>query len=231
MDSLIIKGLCKQFELSGQKLHALDQIDLNLKQGSFVTIVGRSGCGKTTLLRLIAGIEKPSSGMIELNPPNSKVGFVFQEPRLLPWLTVEENLLAVLPKSLTKDEKVKQVSTYLEMLGLQSFRKAYPHQLSGGMAQRVALGRALCFGAEIILMDEPLSALDAFTRRALQDELIKVFQAGEKTVLFVTHDVEEALHMGQRVLVMEQGRIAADFAVDPKQHEQQRKMIFASIAK
>ncbi len=212
MTALALKGLCKRYTLQGQTIEALAGVDLAVERGSFVTIVGRSGCGKTTLLRIIAGLEQQSAGEVVFNPPAARVGMVFQEPRLMPWLNVEQNI-ALSMRHEAQDEIRKAVGHHLEVLGLGPFRGAYPSQISGGMAQRVALGRALCYSSDIILMDEPLSALDAFTRRNLQDELVNIYQKYNKTILFVTHDIDEALILGQRVLVMENGAIVRDLAV------------------
>lgn len=213
MTILVLKGLYKQYAFNGQKVAALKNINLEVEPGSFVTIVGKSGCGKTTLLRVIGGLESLSAGQVIFPAGNTKVGTVFQEPRLMPWLTVEQNMALGMGAS-TDKEKIRQTTdACLQMLGLAGFRKAYPDQLSGGMAQRVALGRALCYDADIILMDEPLSALDAFTRRNLQKQLVDIFQMQQKTILFVTHDVDEALLLGQRVLVMENGGITGEYEV------------------
>jgi len=213
MNALILKQLCKQFFLHQQPINALNNLSLTVERGSFVTIVGKSGCGKTTLLRVIAGLEKLTAGQIIYDPPRLKVSMVFQEPRLMPWLTVAENMALGLPQSTGKQPTNPIVTYFLELLGLGQFKNAYPHQLSGGMAQRVALGRALCYDADIILMDEPLSALDAFTRRNLQKELVDIFQSQQKTILFVTHDIDEALILGQKVLIMNQGSILAEVDV------------------
>lgn len=213
MTVLLLKGLCKEYPLREQRVRALVDVGLAIEEGGFVTIVGKSGCGKTTLLRVIAGLESRSGGEIVFTPSDARVGMVFQEPRLMPWLTVEQNMALAIPSGGDERDKRQTVGHYLDMLGLTPFRRAYPVQISGGMAQRVALGRALCHNPDIILMDEPLSALDAFTRRNLQQELLHIFQEHKKTILFVTHDVDEALIMGQRVLVMDQGRIIQDYPV------------------
>lgn len=213
MTILLLKGLCKEYQLRQQRVQALVDVGLAVEEGSFVTIVGKSGCGKTTLLRIIAGLESRSSGEIILTPSDARIGMVFQEPRLMPWLMVEQNMALAMPSGGNHKKTRETVEHYLEILGLTPFRHAYPAQISGGMAQRVALGRALCFNSDIILMDEPLGALDAFTRRNLQQELLHIFQEHKKTVLFVTHDVDEALIMGQRVLVMDRGRIIQDYPI------------------
>ena len=213
MTVLLLKGLCKEYQLQEQRVQALVDVGLAFTEGDFVTIVGKSGCGKTTLLRIIAGLEGRSNGEIVFTPSDARVGMVFQEPRLMPWLTVEQNMALAMPSGGDCEDRRRTVDRYLEILGLTPFRNAYPAQISSGMAQRVSLGRALCYNSDIILMDEPLSALDAFTRRNLQQELLHIFQKHRKTILFVTHDVDEALIMGQRVLVMDRGRIIQDYPV------------------
>lgn len=219
MAGLIIKNLCKSFNINNQEVMALNNINFTIEDGSFVTIVGKSGCGKTTFLRVICGLENSTKGQIEFTKVNDikntdkRVGIVFQEPRLMPWLTVEENMAFPLIKSKNKKEVVYLVRKYLEMLGLESFKDAYPNQISGGMAQRVALGRTLCYDPEIILMDEPLGALDAFNRRKLQNEFINIFRENKKTIVFVTHDVEEAIYLGQKIVVFDKGCVASEIPV------------------
>ncbi|GAA0180069.1 ABC transporter ATP-binding protein [Clostridium sediminicola] len=209
MSGLILKNLCKTYEIENKKVHALKNINLNIAKGSFVTIVGKSGCGKSTLLRLLCGLEKTSSGSIEFtnndNNKSPKVSIVFQEPRLMSWLTVEENMAFSLNNCKDKTYINKTVAKYLKLLGLYEFRKAYPSQISGGMAQRTALGRTLCYDPDIILMDEPLGALDYFNRQKLQNELVNIFTKTGKTIIFVTHDVDEAISLGQKIIVLDDG--------------------------
>lgn len=176
-------------------------------------MLGRSGSGKTTLLRLLAGLEKPTEGRILLPEEisvrgRSAVGFVFQEPRLMPWLTAGENVAFALKGRLDKATIADRTASILALLGLEAFRDAYPDQISGGMAQRIALGRTLALDPEVVLMDEPFGALDSFTRRRLQDEITALHQRTGKTFLFVTHDVEEALALGETIVVLDAGRIA-----------------------
>ncbi len=176
-------------------------------------MLGRSGSGKTTLLRLLAGLKKPTEGRILLPEEisvrgRSAVGFVFQEPRLMPWLTAGENVAFALKGRLDKATIADRTASILALLGLEAFRDAYPDQISGGMAQRIALGRTLALDPEVVLMDEPFGALDSFTRRRLQDEITALHQRTGKTFLFVTHDVEEALALGETIVVLDAGRIA-----------------------
>lgn len=213
MTALTLEHITKTYRLDKREVTALSDINLTIAAGEFVTIVGRSGCGKTTLLRLVAGLEKKTAGQLLFSPPSPQIGLVFQEPRLMPWLTVADNLAFALHKEADPSLVRQTVDYYLKLLHLQDFRNAYPAQISGGMAQRAALGRALCFNPDIILMDEPLGALDAFTRAALQRELVQIFRLAGKTILFVTHDVDEAVLLGQRVIVMGGGSILAELAV------------------
>ncbi|MDD3223263.1 MAG: ABC transporter ATP-binding protein [Clostridium sp.] len=219
MAGLLIKNLCKTFNADGSELKVLNNIDLEIGDKSFVTIIGKSGCGKTTLLRILCGLEQKTAGSVEFincEDGKKKISIVFQEPRLMPWLTVEENV-AFSIKNSKKDESLKNVvDSNLKLLGLYKFRKAYPSQISGGMAQRVSLGRTLCYDPDIILMDEPLGALDAFTRRKLQNELIKIFTKMNKTILFVTHDIEEALYLGQKIVIMNNGLKVKELPIDMK---------------
>lgn len=201
--------------------HALNEIDLTLKGGEFISLVGPSGCGKSTILRLVAGLIHPTTGKLtvdgkEIQEPSPERGMVFQKPTLFPWLTVEKNIafsLKMQGKLRGNEEKVEQM---LKVIGLESFREDYPGQLSGGMAQRVALVRSLISEPDILLLDEPLGALDAFTRMNMQDEILKIWHENQQLALMVTHDVDEAIYMGTRVIVMDAnpGRIVADIKID-----------------
>jgi len=218
MAGIRIVNLTKTYHIKNRKIDALSNINLDVVDKSFVTVVGRSGSGKTTLLRILCGLEEKSKGQIYYTKDESiiskpKISMVFQEPRLMPWLTVAENIAFSLgnEKPIAKKRKV---DWHLKLLGLKKFKDAYPNQISGGMAQRVALGRTLCYDPEVILMDEPLGALDAFTRRVLQKEIVKLFVNQQKTVIFVTHDVDEAVLLGQRVVILEEGRIKKEIPID-----------------
>lgn len=221
MSGIKINNLSKTYFLHGKLISALNNINLTINEGSFVTIVGQSGCGKTTLLRLLCDLEKHSSGNMSftnngkiVSRKDIKISIVFQEPRLMPWLTVEQNISFSLHNYNNKRLAKEKVDSCLRMLGLESFRNAYPSQISGGMSQRTALGRTICFDPDIILMDEPFGALDAFTRYNLQQELVEIFKTNRKTILFVTHDVTEAVLLGQRVLVFDKGSLSADFEIN-----------------
>ena len=193
---------------------ALDDVSLDVEAGEIVALVGGSGCGKTTLLRLLAGMETATDGAVEFPSDIRRVGMVFQEPRLMPWLTVRQNMAFAIHENRTAAGADELVDRYIGVLGLEQFRDAFPSQLSGGMAQRVSLGRTLCYEPDLILMDEPFGALDYFTRRQLQREMADLFLSQKKTVVLVTHDVSEAVLLGQSILIMDKGRIIRNIAVD-----------------
>lgn len=201
--------------------NALAHIDLEFHDSEFVSIVGTSGCGKSTILRLIAGLIVPTEGKITLNGeavtgPDPNRGMVFQKPTLFPWLTVEKNISFSLRMQKKYEQNKDKVERMLKLIGLEEFRDDYPPQLSGGMAQRVALVRSLINEPDILLLDEPLGALDAFTRMNMQDEILNMWKERKQLVVMVTHDVDEAIYMGTRVLVMESkpGRIRAEIPID-----------------
>ncbi|MER9639939.1 ABC transporter ATP-binding protein [Mesorhizobium sp. M0239] len=214
-------GVSHQYDLDGQPLPVLRQIDLAVAPGEFVALLGPSGCGKSTLLRLAAGLERPSSGEVLANgtivarPDPSRV-LVFQDPTLFPWRTVRDNVAigpearGVLPGS------QKRIDGALRLVKLEAFASAFPHQLSGGMAQRAALARALINDPRLLLLDEPLGRLDSLTRLTMQEELLALWRQAEYTVILVTHDVEEALLLSGRVIVLTErpARIKAEVAVD-----------------
>ena len=207
--TLEIRHLNKHYEVEGAPLQVLQGIDLRIEPGEFVSIVGTSGCGKSTLLRLIVGLEQDYQGEVLLDGrrvtgTSLDRGIVFQEHRLFPWLTVQDNIaLGLLNSDLTEGQKRQAVREHIALVGLKGFEGAWPHQLSGGMAQRVAIARALVNRPEILLLDEPFGALDAITRTHLQQELQRIWQAEGITTILVTHDVEEAVFLGDKVVVME----------------------------
>lgn len=206
---------------SDEVTHALYNVSTTMESGEFISLVGPSGCGKSTILRLVAGLITPTLGTVsvdgkEVKGPNPQRGMVFQKPTLFPWLTVEKNIgfsLEMQGKLKGNEEKVQRM---LKVIGLEKFKDDYPAQLSGGMAQRVALVRSLINEPEILLLDEPLGALDAFTRMNMQDEILNIWAEKKQLALMVTHDVDEAIYMGTRVLVMDAnpGRIVADIKID-----------------
>ena len=216
-----IKGLCVSFPErdGGDEIHALTDINLDIKQGEFVSLLGPSGCGKTTLLRTVADLQEPSSGIISVRgmTPHEvrlkkKYGIVFQSPVLYDWRTVRRNVCMPMEViGLPKKERTRRVDEMLEMVGLMKFGKKYPHQLSGGMQQRVGIARALALDPEILLMDEPFSALDEFTKEKLHMELLEIWKKTNKTILFVTHNIQEAVFLSDRVVVLSPhpGRVSA----------------------
>ena len=240
---LVADQVWKIFPASqGQELVAIQQFSLEVRENEFVSLVGPSGCGKSTLLAIAAGLDFPTRGEIRVNQkpvlgPGADRGMVFQSYTLYPWLNVVENVRFSLKKRrLLPDEQDTLVKEYIELVGLQGFEKAYPRELSGGMRQRVAIARALVYKPDILLMDEPFGALDAQTRLQMQDLLLKVWEAHRITVLFVTHDVDEAILLSDRVYVMtpRPGRMKAEIAVDlprPRQAEVENTLAFLDLRK
>jgi len=204
------RGLRKVFRdiARGEEIEALHNLDLEVREGEFLTVLGPSGCGKSTLLNIIAGFEPPTAGEITLNAraiekPGADRGVVFQEYALFPWLTVLDNVCYGLrERNLSRTQQIQRARIYLKAVGLEEFERRYPQELSGGMKQRVSLIRALANDPQILLMDEPFAALDAQTRKDLQQELVALWQETQKTIFFITHNVEEAIYLGDRIVVM-----------------------------
>jgi len=221
-EKLVISGVSKNFIAKKRQVVALADTSFTVAENEFVTLLGPSGCGKSTLLKIIAGLEEPSSGKVlldgrEITGPGRDRGMVFQSYTLFPWLTVRENIefgLDVAGRS--RGEKREVSEHYIQKIGLQGFADAYPRELSGGMTQRVAIARALANDPEVLLMDEPFGALDAQTRAVMQELLLDVWDESHKTIIFVTHDVDEAVFIGDTVYVMtaRPGRIKARIPVD-----------------
>ncbi|HBZ52222.1 MAG TPA: ABC transporter ATP-binding protein [Eubacterium sp.] len=207
---LQIKNVSKTFQDYDSKkesVTALNGLSLNVKPGSFVSIIGPSGCGKSTLLRIIGGLDKPTEGELlldgkKIEKPGSDRGFAFQGSNLFPWLTVEKNIAFGLKARGTYKSNKSDVKDYVKLVGLEGFERSYPHQLSGGMQQRASLARALVGHPSVLLLDEPLGALDAFTRMNIQDEIINIWEKHNMTMIMVTHDVDEAIYMSDQVVVM-----------------------------
>jgi ABC-type nitrate/sulfonate/bicarbonate transport system ATPase subunit len=220
--SLDIRKVNKQYAVDGQRLNVLSNVDLKVEPGAFISIVGPSGCGKSTLLRLLIGLDDEYEGEIlldgkRISGTSLERGIVFQDHRLLPWLTLEENIgLALENAELPEKEKKRTVAEHISLVGLNGFETVYPHQLSGGMAQRAAIARGLVGHPEVLLLDEPLGALDALTRVRLQEEILRIWRAEKVTMVLVTHDVDEAIYLSDKVVVMNTGpgRIVREFDVD-----------------
>ncbi|MBN9429116.1 MAG: ABC transporter ATP-binding protein [Burkholderiales bacterium] len=215
-----IQGLSKQFRTGNMTVKALDTCDLDVREGEFICIVGPSGCGKTTLLRIIAGLESPSAGSVAIRRGESGqplTSMVFQETSIFPWMTVRANVSYGLKlRGVPQAEIDRAVNHFLGLMGLDRFADAYPYQLSGGMKQRVSVARAFANDAEVLLMDEPFAALDEQTKIVLQEELLRIWGASGKTVIFITHSIDEALVLSDRVIVMSgrPGRLKADLKID-----------------
>lgn len=211
----------KIFSGTKEDVIALNKVDLNIEAGAFVSLVGPSGCGKTTLLRLIAGLENPTNGKIYLDKEEIKGtsyerGLVFQSAKLFPWMTIHENIAFGLKARKVYSEKENQVGEFIDLVGLNGFENSYPHHLSGGMQQRVSLARALINHPKVLLMDEPLGALDALTRVNMQDEIIKIWKLRNTTMVMVTHDVEEAIYLSDKIIVMTPRPAKIECVVDVK---------------
>jgi len=221
MPLLEVTDLDKTFTADSRTVAAIDRLSLGIEEHEFVSIVGPSGCGKSTFLHIVGGFEAASGGAVRLNgrpigPPGPDRGMMFQELSLFPWLTAIENVSWPLEmKGLAKAERLEKARSYLELVHLARFADLYPGQLSGGMRQRVALARLFALDPEIMLMDEPFGALDSQTRELLQEELQSIWRRARKTALFVTHDIDEAIYLGTRVIVFtaRPGRVKADIRV------------------
>ncbi|KNF07198.1 ABC-type nitrate/sulfonate/bicarbonate transport system, ATPase component [Gottschalkia purinilytica] len=205
--TLKINNLSKYFEVENEDMLALENINLTVKEGEFISIIGASGCGKSTLLKLILGLEDNYDGEIllgdkSIDGPSVERGVVFQEARLFPWLTVEDNIGFGLRGKVSKKDRKEIIEHHIDLVGLKGFQKAYPHQLSGGMQQRASIARALVNKPKILLLDEPFGALDAITRINMQQEILRIWEKEKTTMIMVTHDIDEAINLGNRVVVM-----------------------------
>jgi len=237
--SLTARAVSKSFpapENSTVRTFALAEVSLTIEAGEFVSIIGPSGCGKSTLLRCMAGLEKPDAGELligsqPITRPSAERGLVFQDPNLFPWLTVKGNIQAGLVARGVLHAKRREVEDFMRLVGLESFANAYPHHLSGGMAQRVALARALINHPTVLLMDEPLGALDTFTRMRMQDEVLRLWQLRRMTTLLVTHDIDEAIYMSDRIVIMtaRPGRIDQTIVVNLERPRQRNTPEFLKL--
>jgi len=208
MANIVLDNVSRNFKRDGKEFLALDKVSFTCHEHEFVAVVGPSGCGKTTCMRMAAGLEFPSSGKVtvggkEVKEPGPDRAVVFQQFALFPWKTVHENIFFGLrSKGVPRDEAVERIAKNLKLMNLEGYESAYPHQLSGGMQQRVAIARAYVLNPDVLLMDEPFGALDAQTRTVMQEELLRVGRANPRTVMFITHAVEEAVYLADRVVVM-----------------------------
>ena len=232
-----IKNVNKYFKTDKKEVKALEDINLEIGSGKLVCLLGPSGCGKTTLLRLIGGLDESDSGEILENNtiitgPSKERGFVFQQYSLFPWLTVLDNVMFGLEiNGNSKEENLRRAKIYLKSVGLDGFENNYPHELSGGMKQRVAIVRTIINKAKVLLMDEPFSALDMRNRHKLQEELIRIWNKTKKTIIFVTHDVDEAVFLADEVVIMSKGpgRIKKVFKIDLDHNRNRDSKEFLSI--
>lgn len=203
-----IKDVQLQYQSGAKKLNVLENVHLNVNTGEFICVLGPSGCGKTSLLRIIAGYEHPTSGEVKINDqkhkgPNADIGVVFQQANLFPWLNIEKNIeFGLKMKKVSKVERKKIVSYYMELVGLSDFASLLPHELSGGMKQRAQIARTLATEPKVILMDEPFAALDSITRQSIQEEVRKLWKQTNRTIFFITHDVDEAIFLGSRIITI-----------------------------
>jgi ABC-type nitrate/sulfonate/bicarbonate transport system ATPase subunit len=237
--SLRARGVTKSFpapEDSTSRTQALSGVSLSVEAGELVSIIGPSGCGKSTLLRLMAGLETMDSGELlvgnqPIAGPSAERGLVFQDPNLFPWLTVRGNIQSGLVARGVLHAKRREVDEFMRLVGLEGFASAYPHHLSGGMAQRVALARALINHPMVLLLDEPLGALDTFTRMRMQDEVLRIWQMRRTTTLLVTHDIDEAIYMSDRIVIMtpRPGRIDKSIRVDLERPRQRNSPDFLRL--
>lgn len=216
---LEIRNISKFYHSPDRSTHVLDNLNLLVKEGDFVTVIGPSGCGKSTLLKIIAGLDTDVQGIINIDSkqvdrPSQEKGFIFQEHRLFPWMTVEQNIAADL--SLKDPEVRQQINELITLVRLDGFEKAYPRQLSGGMSQRVAIARALLRNPKVLLLDEPFGALDAFTRNHLQEALLDIWRENRRTMVMVTHDIDEAVFLSTHIIIMDAnpGRIKGMVTID-----------------
>lgn len=237
--SLRIEGVRKTFpklDHPDEPTVAVEEVNLAIGPGELVSLVGPSGCGKSTLLRLLAGLEEPDAGELwvgndQIAGPSAERGLVFQDPNLFPWLTVRGNIESGLVARQLLRAKGHEVDDFMRLVGLELFADSYPHHLSGGMAQRVALARALINHPKVLLLDEPLGALDAFTRMRMQDEVLRLWEARGTTMLLVTHDIDEAIYMSDRIVIMtpSPGRVERTIAVELQRPRQRNHPEFLRL--
>ena len=223
MAGIELKNIRKAYSVEDRELQVLNGIHLQIPERSITVILGRSGCGKTTLLRIVGGLEAADAGEIHFDVDH-KTAFVFQEARLMPWLNVWDNVKFGLKKQEYQHGDIQKI---VDMVGLHGFEKAYPNQLSGGMQQRVAIARALAYQPSFVMMDEPFAALDYFTRTQMQKELLRMQRDCGASILFVTHSIDEALLLGHKIVIMDEGKVKAEYVIEEKNEE--RNLLDASF--
>ena len=209
MDGIKLVNVSKFYTVDKESIKVIDKIDLNIPENKITVILGRSGCGKTTLLRLVAGLENFEQGEI-IGVESKRKAYVFQEDRLMPWLDVKSNITFGIHKNEIDNSRINEI---IETVGLEKFYNAYPSQLSGGMKQRVSIARAFAYNPDFIMMDEPFSALDYFTREQMQNELLRIHERLKCSILFVTHSIDEALILGDKIVVLEKGIIKSQYEI------------------
>ena len=233
---LRIDHLKKDFHIKDETVHVLEDVSFELAPGEFVSLVGTSGCGKSTILKLVMGLEDPTDGTIELDgervsEPSPSCSMIFQEPRLFPWLSVEGNIDFTIPRSVPKERRRQIVAEHIRLVGLEGFERAVPSQLSGGMQQRVSIARGLATAPKLLLLDEPFGALDAFTRENLQNETLRIWEQEHTTMLLVTHDIDEAIYLSNRIVVLtdKPGHVASVIKVDLPRPRDRSSMEFLAL--
>ena len=209
MDGIKLVNVSKFYTVDKESIKVIDKIDLNIPENKITVILGRSGCGKTTLLRLVAGLENFEQGEI-IGVESKRKAYVFQEDRLMPWLDVKSNITFGIHKNEINNSRINEI---IETVGLEKFYNAYPSQLSGGMKQRVSIARAFAYNPDFIMMDEPFSALDYFTREQMQNELLNIHKRLKCSILFVTHSIDEALILGDNIVILEKGIIKSQYEI------------------
>ncbi len=236
--NLEIDHVRKCFFMDDRELEVLHDVDIHISDGEFISIIGASGCGKSTLLRMIVGLEHPTEGELliggrKIEKPSVDVGMIFQESRLYPWLTVEKNIEFGIHEKLPKNRKKELVQKYVELVGLKNFEKAFPHQLSGGMQQRVSIARTLINHPSVLLLDEPFGALDALTRINMQNEILKIWEQEKVTMILITHDIDEAIFLSDRIFIMGKnpGEIKREIPVNMSRPRSRNSYSFVDIRK
>ena len=215
MDGIKLVNVSKFYTVDKESIKVIDKIDLNIPENKITVILGRSGCGKTTLLRLVAGLEDFEQGEI-IGVESKRKAYVFQEDRLMPWLDVKSNITFGIHKNEIDNSRINEI---IETVGLEKFYNAYPSQLSGGMKQRVSIARAFAYDPDFIMMDEPFSALDFFTREQMQNELLRIHKTLKCSILFVTHSIDEALTLGDKIVVLEKGIIKSQYEIEEESNQ------------